>query len=335
MAVHLHRRAEDVERRGTYRLRSVDQAVHIVLNQSLILNQHPVLLTEAPLNPRQNRDTAAQILFETFNVPALYTSIQAVLSLYASGRTTGVVLDAGDGVSHAVPVYEGFAIPSSIRRIDVAGRDVTEHLQMLLRKGGSVFHTSAEKEIVKQIKEKTSYVAQDPKKEEKEWFSAGTRGSESKTVTYDLPDGQKLKIGPERFRAPEILFDPELIGLEWPGLHQIVVDAINRTDMDLRKSLYGNIVLSGGSTMIKGFGDRLLHEVQRLAVKDMKIKIFAPPERLYSTWIGGSILAGLSTFRKMYVTIDDWHESKLVSQVSPPAKADSMTDPEIIHQKFA
>lgn len=243
-------------------------------------------------------------------MPALYTSIQAVLSLYASGRTTGIVLDAGDGVSHAVPVYEGFAIPSSIRRIDIAGRDITEHLQTLLRKGGSVFHTSAEKEIVKQIKEKTSFVALDPKKEEKEWMNAASRGGESKVVEYALPDGQKLKIGAERFRAPEILFDPEIIGSEWPGLHSIVVDAIGRTDMDLRKALFGNIVLSGGSTMIKGFGDRLLSEVQRLAVKDMRIKIFAPPERLYSTWIGGSILAGLSTFRKMYVTTDDWHESE-------------------------
>lgn len=192
----------------------------------------------------------------------------------------------------------------------MAGRDVTEELQRLLRKSGSVFHTSAEKEIVKQIKEKVSYVALDPKKEEKEWMNASSRGGESKIVEYVLPDGKKLKVGPERFRAAEILFEPELIGLEWPGLHQIVVDSINRTDMDLRKALFGNIVLSGGSTMIKGFGDRLLHEVQRLAVKDMRIKIFAPPERLYSTWIGGSILAGLSTFRKMYVTIDDWHESK-------------------------
>lgn len=220
------------------------------------------------------------------------------------------MLDAGDGVSHAVPVYEGFAIPNSIRRIDVAGRDVTEELQKLLRKSGHVFHTSAEKEVVKNIKEKTCYVALDPKKEEKEWHNASNRSGESKASEYVLPDGKKLKIGPERFRAPEILFDPELIGLEWPGLHQIVVDSISRTDMDLRKQLFGNIVLSGGSTMIKGFGDRLLHEVQRLAVKDMRIKIFAPPERLYSTWIGGSILAGLSTFRKMYVTIDDWHESK-------------------------
>jgi centractin len=107
------------------------------------------------------------------------------------------------------------------------------------------------------------------------------------------------QLGPERFRAPEILFDPEIIGLEYPGVHQIVIDAIGRTDMDLRKSLYSNIVLSGGSTLTRGFGDRLLSEMQRLAVKDMRIKIFAPPERKYSTWIGGSILAQLSTFRKV------------------------------------
>ncbi|KAH0256729.1 actin-like protein, partial [Aureobasidium melanogenum] len=213
--------------------------------------------------------------------------------------------------------YEGFAINNSIRRIDVAGRDVTEHMQTLLRKSGYIFHTSAEKEVVRMIKEKTSYLALDPKKEEKDWATGNAR-QDGKTVEYTLPDGQKLKIGPERFRAPEILFDPEIIGLEYPGIHQIVVDAISRTDMDLRKSLFANIVLSGGSTLTKGFGDRLLHEVQRLAVKDMRIKIFAPPERKYSTWIGGSILAGLSTFRRMWVNIDDWHEN-----------------PEIIHTKFA
>lgn len=279
--------------------------------------EHPVLLTEPPLNPRSNRDTAAQLLFETFNVPAIYTSIQAVLSLYASGRTTGVVLDSGDGVSHAVPVYEGFAMPNSIRRIDVAGRDVTEQMQLLFRKSGLVFHTSAEKEVVRAIKEKTCYVAPDPRKEEREWIQHNGR-PDGKVVEHVLPDGNKIKIGSERWKAPEILFDPELIGLEYPGIHQIVVDAINRTDMDLRKSLFGNIVLSGGSTLCKGFGDRLLHEVQRLAVKDMRIKIFAPPERKYSTWIGGSILAGLSTFRKMWVNIDEWHE-----------------DPDIIHKKFA
>lgn len=139
---------------------------------------------------------AAQILFETFNVPALYTSIQAVLSLYASGRTTGIVLDSGDGVSHAVPVYEGFAMPSSIRRIDVAGRDVTEYMQLLFRKSGYVFQTSAEKEVVRIIKEKHAYVALDPKKEEKEWLQSMVGRPEAKLTEYTLPDGHKMKVRP-------------------------------------------------------------------------------------------------------------------------------------------
>lgn len=186
--------------------------------------QHPVLLTEPPLNPRTNRSTAAQILFETFNIPALYCSIQAVLSLYASGRTTGVVLDSGDGVSHAVPVYEGFAMPNSIQRIDVAGRDVTEHLQTLLRKAGYVFHTSAEKEVVRNIKEKCCYIPLDPRKEEKEWQSLGLglgvgmggigRGldKEGKIKEYVLPDGQRLRV---RLPWPSP-FEPLLTPLDWP-----------------------------------------------------------------------------------------------------------------------
>ncbi|KAI8878939.1 actin-related protein [Backusella circina FSU 941] len=270
--------------------------------------EHPVLLTEAPLNPRANRDAAAQIFFETFNVPALFTSIQAVLSLYSSGRTTGIVLDSGDGVTHAVPVYEGFAIPHAIRRVDIAGRDVTEYLQLLLRKSGYNFHTTAEKEVVRIIKEKTCYVALNPAKEEKE--------SNGKIDDFMLPDGNIIKLGAERFRAPEILFQPEYIGEEYPGIHQVIVDCISRADLDLRKSLYSNIVLSGGSTLCKGFGERLLSEIKRLALKDIKIKIYAPPERKYSTWIGGSILASLSTFKKMWVSAEEYQE-----------------DPDIIHKK--
>jgi centractin len=270
--------------------------------------EHPVLLTEAPLNPRNNRELAAQMFFETFNVPALFASIQAVLSLYSSGRTTGIVLDSGDGVTHAVPVYEGFALPNAIRRVDIAGRDVTEYLQLLLRKSGYKFTTTAEKEVVRIIKEKTCYVATNPAKEEKDM--------NGKFEDFTLPDGNVVKLGTERFKAPEILFNPELIGLEYAGIHQVVVDSINRVDLDLRKSLYANVVLSGGSTLYKEFGTRLLNEVRKLAVKDIKIKIYAPPERKYSTWIGGSILAGLSSFKKMWVSAEDFQE-----------------DPDIIHKK--
>lgn len=265
---------------------------------------HPVLLTEAPLNPRKNREKAAEIFFETFNVPALFVSMQAVLSLYASGRTTGVVLDVGDGVAHAVPIYEGFAMPHAIQRNDVAGREVTKYLQLLLRKGASGydFHTSAEREVVRDIKEKACYVAYDPLKEEEEF------GDNSSIVKYKLPDGNIIDIGPEAFRAPELLFNPEIVGLEYTGVHECVSYAIQRADLDMRKSLYANIVLSGGSTLYRGFGDRLLSELVKMAPRDTKIKISAPPERQLSTWIGGSILAALPTFKKMWVWRSEYNE---------------------------
>lgn len=257
-------------------------------------------MTEAPLNPVANRAKAAEIFFEGFNSPALFFSLQAILSLYASGRTTGVVLDSGDGVSHVVPVYEGFALPHAISRIDLAGRDVTAHLQLLLRRSGCAFHTSAETEIVRQIKEKYCYVAFNPAEEE----------SSAKSCQYSLPDGSVLEIGNEAFRAPEILFQPDLIGSEYRGVHDYLVQSVMRADIDIRRTLFSQIVLSGGSTLFKGFGDRLLNELRRhpISPKETKIRIAAPPERLFSTWIGGSILASLATFKSMWITKEDFQE---------------------------
>jgi len=268
--------------------------------------EHPVLLTEAPMNPKKNREKAAEVFFETFNVPALFISIQAILSLYASGRTIGAVLDSGDGVTHVVPIFEGFAMPQAIQRIDLAGRDITEHLQMLLRKSGHYFYTSAEKEVVRNIKESSCYVAFDPNKEEE--ILESEKSGKPQTHKYKLPDGNLIDIGAERFRAPEIMFNPQLIGEEYSGVHECLVNAIQRCDLDLRKTLYSNIVLSGGSTLFPGFGDRLLNEVKNLAPKDIKIKISAPPERKYSTWMGGSILASLTTFKKMWISAEEYNE---------------------------
>ncbi|KAL5273536.1 ACTR1A family protein [Megaselia abdita] len=234
---------------------------------SIFAEEHPFLLTEAPLNPKKNREKAAEIFFETFNVPAFFLSMQAVLSLYATGRVTGVVLDSGDGVTHAVPIYEGFAMPHSIMRVDVAGRDVTRYLKTLIRKEGFNFRTTAEFEIVRCIKEKVCYLATNPQKEESQAMDNTDK------VEYTLPDGKKLEVGQARFRAPEVLFRPDLIGEECEGIHEVLMYSIEKSDMDLRKMLYQNIVLSGGSTLFKGFGDRLLAEIKKHGSKDMKIRV--------------------------------------------------------------
>lgn len=262
--------------------------------------EHPVLITESPVNPRKNRERTAEIMFESFNVPALFVSMQAVLALYASGRTTGVVLDSGDGITQAVPIYEGFALPLSIVRTDVAGRDITKFLKFLIRKEGLILNTTAEFEVVKKLKEQACYILSNP--------SRALEGADE-NVQYTLPDGHGISIGHStRIKAPEILFRPDLIGSESEGIHEVLMNSIAKSDLELRKIFLENIVLSGGSTLFRGFGDRLLSEVKKATPKTSRVRILSPSKRLYSTWIGGSILANLGSFKRMWVTKREYEE---------------------------
>ncbi|KAN0042947.1 hypothetical protein ACTA71_010580 [Dictyostelium dimigraforme] len=275
---------------------------HLFYNELRISpEQYPIVFTETPLNPKLNREKLTQMMFEKFNVPALHIAIQAVLSLYESGRTCGIVLDSGDGVTHTVPIYGGYVLQHAITRLNFAGSDLTEYMAKLLLERGYSFTTTSEMEIVNSIKEKLGYVAIN-------FNNEMSKPIESIEKSFELPDGQKITIGNERFRCPELLFQPSIIGLECDGIHETIYKSIMMCDIDIRKHMYANIILSGGNTMFNGIADRIQNELRELAPKNMKILIVAIPERKNLVWIGGSILTTLPLFQEIWISKEEYDE---------------------------
>ncbi|XP_040280341.1 actin, clone 302-like [Bufo bufo] len=275
-------------------------------------SERPVLLSEAPLNPTDNREKMAEVMFESFNVPAMSVAIHPTLSLYANGRTSGLVMDIGDGVTTTFPIFEGFYLPHAGNRLNLAGQDITNYFMMLLKEIGLSFVSSAEKEIARDMKEKLCYVALDPKEEL-------IKDPKECLTEYTLPDGNVVTTSHQRFRAPEILFSPSNNGVEASGVHTMIFDSILRCAMDIRRPLFKNILLSGGSTLFPGLEDRIYKEIRTLVPETVKVKIIAPNDRKFAVWIGGSILASLPSFREAWVTSVDYKEF----------------GPAIVHQKCA
>jgi len=307
-----------------------------------------ILLTEPPLNPLKNREKMCEVMFERYNFGGVYVAIQAVLALYAQGLSSGVVVDSGDGVTHIVPVYESTVLNHLTRRLDVAGRDVTRNLISLLLRRGYALNRTADFETVRAIKEKLCYVSYD--------LALDQKLSEETTVlveSYTLPDGRVIRVGSERFEAPECLFQPHLVDVEQPGMAEFLFNTIQAADVDVRSSLYKAIVLSGGSSMYPGLPSRLEKEIKQLwltkvlggnperlsvsnvclghemwtliDVQKFKVRIEDPPRRRHMVFLGGAVLANIvcnsSRFQRHSLTDIRWRTRKTCGSRSRNGKS--------------
>lgn len=285
-------------------------------NQQLEIDPHEckVLLTEAPMNPKKNREKMVEIMFEKYGFQGVYVAVQAVLVLYAQGLLDGVVLDSGDGVTHIIPVCEGFTMPNLIRRLDVAGSDVTRYLIKLLLLRGYAFNRTADFETVRQIKEKLCYVGYDLAIEEK--LATETT---SLVDSFAVPDGRVVQVGQERYMAPEVLFQPHLIDVDAMGMAHQLFDCINKAPMDIRPKFYQHIVLSGGSTMFPGLPSRLEKDIRQLYLERVlkgdtsklsrfKCRIEDPPRRKHMVFLGGAVLADIMKDRDEFWMLKSEYE---------------------------
>jgi len=301
-------------------VRSWEDAYHVwdyTFNERLKIDpkDSKIMLTEPPMNPKQNREKMVECMFVKYGFLGCYISIQAVLVMYAQGLLTGVVVDSGDGVTHIVPVYEGFSLPHLTKRIDVAGRDVTRYLIRLLQLRGYAFNRTADFETVRQIKEKLCYVGYD--------LALEKRLALETTVLveqYTLPDGRVIKVGAERFEAPEVMFQPRLIDVDQDGMAEALFKVIQAADIDTRSEFYKHIVLSGGSSMYPGLPSRLEKDIrtmfgERVAkgnqaqINKFVCRIEDPPRRKHMVFLGGAVLAEIMKDKQQFwMNRNEWQE---------------------------
>jgi len=269
---------------------------HIFDNELRVAPEdQPVFLTDSVAG-KPNREKMAKVMFEFFNTPAMYVGLSGLLTLYASGLTDGVALCLGDGRFTSVPVINGYPQYDAIETSEVAGDDITRFFNDEIQSRGLFFNES-KWHTVRDIKEKVCYVSQNYESEDSK--------VEKK---YELPDGETAIFGEECFRCPEALFKPSLHFKACGGIHELTYNSIMKCDADDHESLFGHIVLSGGTSLFAGLTERFHKEMTALAPSSTKVNIVAPPERMYTPWIGGSILASLHSFQSMLITKEEYDE---------------------------
>ncbi|KAH3763526.1 P-type ATPase [Pelomyxa schiedti] len=279
---------------------------HTFLNEIRVdPTQHPVFITEPALNPRDSRHKLAEVMFEKFGVPGLYVCPQAIPSLFSGGRTTGVVLDAGDGVCHTVPIVNGIPVKRAIQRLEIGGRDITSYLVTLLTEDHiHLGSTSAERDIARDIKETTCYIPLNYQLELK-------KPLDRLVTAYRMPDAEVVHVTKSRFMCAEPLFNPTLLGKDTLGLPQMILESINGVDSKDRQSMLPNIVLAGGTSLFTGFRERIEQDLKQMMTPQDRalMKLFAPENRKFSVWLGAAqMAANHETFCNLCVSKEEFTE---------------------------
>ncbi|XP_029469436.1 actin-like [Rhinatrema bivittatum] len=274
---------------------------HILYEELEVLpEKHPLLLSDSPHSPGAKREVMAEILFEFFKVPAMHIAHRPVLAMYSYGCTTALVVHSGYEITHAVPVHEGYLLPHAIERMDLAGLSLTAYLQKRFRKAAPHLNVIPNY-IMDDVKHKCCYICLDFEKEL-------TLNEQNYLINYKLPDGHVLCLGKERFKCPETLFRPSLLDAPLNGIQHLVASSLKKIPSCIKEDVFSNILLSGGSSMFKGFYERFCKEMHNVVLDVFSPVVYSIPERKYSSWVGGSILASLPSFQTFWVHQDDYKE---------------------------
>ena len=256
-----------------------------------------VLFSVHPLFPHSDLKKLFELFLEKYQCRAFYPVLDSMLTLYAGGFQTGLVVEIGDSLTRITPIYQGYKLDHAIKYLDIGGRTLTRFMEKILAERGFSVDSSIRRELVRALKEKACFVSLDYKEDLKR--------VEQYEKEYSLPDGSTISLARERFEVPELLFNPSM-ELEEISLPEAIMDVVEMCDLDVRPDLLNNIFLSGGSSMFPNIKSRIYQELEielaRRNKKNQVIKIIAPRERIFSVWVGGSILAMIPEFEQNWVT---------------------------------
>ncbi|XP_053430798.1 actin-like protein 10 [Nycticebus coucang] len=268
--------------------------------------QWPVLVSDSPSAPPAGREKVAELLFEALAVPACHIASTALLALCSTGTFTGLAVEAGAGVCHATPIYAGHSWQEATFRLDVAGSTLSRYLRELLASGCPDLREQAlPRKAITQLKKRCCYVSLD--------FEGDLRNpARHRPASFLMSNGCSIHLSSERFRCPEPIFQPGLVGQTEPGLPVLAFRALHKMPTTLRTRLANTVVLAGGSTLFPGFPERLAMELEALCRRQgytaLRPRLVAKPRRGIAVWTGGSMVASLRSFQRSWMTRSMYQE---------------------------